>query len=147
MINFESLFVKAKGNPIEYNGGLIHMVDRLVVKNLQRLRFVFDSANSHWRQGIHISTDGGFEVNGRKFKKAVVFWNDTAPKTIEVIVETKKGECWIKNVWDVGDGVMESWHNGAAMMIEDIGGSKLYRCNDGDPDEDFDDLVFRVEFI
>ena len=48
----------------------------------------------------------------------------------------------IKNVWDFGDGVMHSWHNGAAMWKEELDdGSIRYWCNDGYPDDDLNDIV------
>ena len=52
----------------------------------------------------------------------------------------------VRNVWDTGDGVMQSWHSGAAMMVEQLSdGRRVYWCNDGVPDEDFDDVIFEVE--
>jgi hypothetical protein len=60
-------------------------------------------------------------------------------------IQTKKGECQVKNVWDTGDGVMDSWHNGGAMVVEEIASGRRYKCNDGRPDDDFNDIVFRIE--
>jgi hypothetical protein len=51
----------------------------------------------------------------------------------------------VKNVWDVGDGVIHSWHNGAAMIVEPLPNGRRYRCNDGLADDDFDDIVFHLE--
>src|SRR5262249_40623643 len=45
-----------------------------------------------------------------------------------------------------GNGVMQSWHNRAAMLIDVLPDKRLYRCNDGHPDDNFDDVVFRIEF-
>ena len=42
---------------------------------------------------------------------------------------------------------LESGHNGAAMIVEEIENGRRYRCNDGAPDEDFDDIVFTVQKI
>jgi len=30
------------------------------------------------------------------------------------------------------------------MIVEKIEGGRRYRCNDGFPDEDFDDIIFTV---
>src|SRR5215469_14688813 len=137
MPSFQRLFIESKGQPIIHNGQTIQMVDRLLVKNEQHLRLIFESIKAEWRQGVHLSTDGDFIVNDMTVKKAVVLWHDTAPKEVLIQVHTKKGECFVKNVWDSGNGTMDSWHNGAAMIVEDIVSGKRYRCNDGQPDDDF----------
>ena len=33
---------------------------------------------------------------------------------------------------------------GAAMFTENIDHGKRYYCNDGNPDEDFDDIIFTI---
>lgn len=104
--------------------------------------------NSDWRQGVNLRTDGSLEVNNRSIPKSVVFWTDSAPPDILMKVHTKKGEIQVRNVWDTGDGVMHSWHNGAAMIVDvdATSGARTYRCNDGRPDDDFDELTFVIEF-
>ena len=147
MPSFENLFLKSKGQPVIYNGQIIQMVDRLKVTDGQRLKLTFESMNADWRQGICLTTDIGFVVNNQTIKKATVVWFDTAPQEVFLKVHTKNGECQVKNVWDTGDGVMESWHNGAAMIVEEIVSGRRYKCNDGQADDDFDDIVFRLEPI
>lgn len=84
---------------------------------------------------------GGKTING-----PIVLWEDTARGQAEIRVLAPAGQLEVKNVWDIGDGVMHSWHNGAAMIVERLltGGCRYY-CNDGHPDEDFEDIVFRLE--
>jgi hypothetical protein len=147
MPSFEDLFLKSKGQPVEYNGQTIQMVDRVPVTDGQQIRVVFESTNSDWKQGVHIASDGSFEVNGQTVKKAVVLWKDTAPREVLLKVKSKKGECLVKNVWDIGDGVMHSWHNCAAMIVEKSGSVRRYKCNDGRADDDFDDLVFSLQLV
>jgi hypothetical protein len=145
MPSFEELFRKSKGQPVEYNGQTIQMVDRVPVADGQQLRVVFESTNSVWKQGVYLTTDGTFEVNSQVMPKAVVLWQDTAPREVVLRIKSSKGECSIKNVWDVGNGTMDSWHHGAAMIVENHESYRRYRCNDGQPDDDFDDIVFRLE--
>lgn len=147
MPSFEKLFFQSKGQPVVYAGKTIQMVDRIPVNDGQCLRVRFESVNSDWRQGVYLTVDGGFTVNGVFMKKAVVLWHDTAPKEVLLQVQTKNNNCQIKNVWDIGDGVMHSWHNGGAMIVEETNSGKRYHCNDGLPDEDFDDLIFCVEVV
>ena len=52
----------------------------------------------------------------------------------------------MRNVWNVGEGAAQSWHNGEAMHVDHlIEGHRTCRCNDGVPDEDFGDLVFELQ--
>ena len=147
MPSFEGLFLKSKGKPVEYNGQIIQMVDRLRIVDGQQLRIVFESVNSNWRQGVYLTTDATFEVNGQTIKKAMVLWQDTAPREVVLRIKSKKGVCLIKNVWDTGNGAMDSGHNGAAMIVEEQEGYRRYRCNDGRANDDFDDLVFCLERV
>ena len=103
--------------------------------------------NSDWRQGVNLTTDGSFEVNDQGIKNSIVLWHDTAPSEVYVKIHSRQGECLVKNVWDVGDGVVHSWHNGAAMIVEEFQNGRQYKCNDGRADEDFDDLVFSIELV
>ncbi len=144
MIVFEELFRKSNGQPVVYNGQMIHIFDRLRVKDGQVLKVTFESVRSEWRQGISLSTDGYFEVNNQQSKQ-VVLWQDTAPREVFLTVRTQKGECALMNVWDTGSGLIHKGHNGAAMIVEVLPYGRRYRCNDGFADDDFDDLVFRVE--
>lgn len=55
------------------------------------------------------------------------------------------GDLCIRNGWDTGDGVVRSGGGGAAMIVDEMSVRHRYRCNGGYPDDDFDDLVFRIE--
>lgn len=142
---FEARFRETKGQPIEFDGQMIQMFDRVPVRDGQAIRIVFESSAPDRRQGISLTVDGSVEVNGQVIKKGIVLWVDTAPPQITLTLNTRKGECLIKNVWDRGDGVMDSWHGGAAMMVEDIGSLRRYQCNDGRENTDFTDLIFTLE--
>jgi hypothetical protein len=147
MIVFEKLFRASKGLPVVYNGLNVQMSDKLPVADQKTLHVTFESTKSDWRQGIYLKTDGSFECNGQIIKKAVVLWYDTAPREVFLKIKTKNEICYIKNVWDTGNGLMDSGHNGAAIIVEDHGIYRRYKCNDGRPDDDFDDLIFNVRII
>ena len=147
MPSFQDLFAKTKGQPIAYKGHTVQMVDRLSVSDGQMLKVRFESVNSDWRQGVNLTTDGSFEVNDQGIKNSIVLWHDTAPSEVYVKIHSRQGDCLVKNVWDVGDGVVHSWHNGAAMIVEESQNGRQYKCNDGRADEDFDDLVFSIELV
>ncbi|MFN7845119.1 MAG: hypothetical protein ACK5N9_25635 [Pirellula sp.] len=147
MVVFEELFIKSKGRPVEFNGEMVRMLDEIPVGNDVSVRVEFKLANSEWRQGVSLTTEGSFEVGSQQIKRGIALWQDTAPRVVDVRVRSKSGTLQVKNIWDVGDGVVHSWHNGAAMIVDVDGETRRYRCNDGYADADFDDLVFSLTFI
>ena len=144
MPSFGELFTASKGKPIKYKGQDLSLVDILSVEQGERIRVVFESFGSDWRQGVMLRAPGPIEVAGESINGPVVLWQDTAPREVDLVV-SKKGELRVKNVWDRGNGVVDSGHNGAAIIVEELPNGRRYRCNDGHPDEDFDDIVFRLE--
>lgn len=147
MMNLEALFRKSKGSPISIDGKTICMVDRLSTSNTSRLRVSFQSSHSKWRQGLYISTQGEFTVNGQSIPKAIALWTDTAPKEVVLHIASMTGELLVKNVWDTGDGTMHSWHGDAGMIVERSGTSRRYLCSDGRGDAEFRNLIFTIEIL
>ena len=157
MPDFDKIFSTKKERPIKYKGNYLVRFDDIPFENGDSFLLTFEKTNSKWRQGIGLVIFGFFEINGRKYKDRIVLWEDTAPKETTVILWEekskryhskrlpKKGLLGIKNIWDTGDGVIESWYGGAAMIVEKIENGKRYWCNDGHPDENFDDIVFTIK--
>jgi len=144
MPDFQSMFMASKGEPVEYLGRTLHMVDEFPLTEAQCIEVSFEHASPDWRQGVHLSTTGTFEVNGQSIHNAALLWQDTAPARVELIVHSQSGVLVVKNVWDVGDGVTHSWHGGGAMRISVLGQQRRYECNDGRANDDFSDLVFSL---
>jgi hypothetical protein len=147
MPSFQEMFEKSAGKPILYNGKTLVMLDDFPTEGSKNLRLFFEACNAEWRQGVALRFEGKFKVNGQVIRRGVVLWQDTAPQTVELKVIGKSSTIEVKNVWDVGDGVIHSWHNGAAMIVEPVPNGRRYRCNDGLADDDFDDIVFRLERV
>ena len=147
MTCFQDLFTESKGQPINYCGRILHLADQFPTHGTKTLRLVFESTNGDWRQGVALDVDGSFVVNGRKIPRSIVLWEDTAPSVVEFEIPRPAQRVTVWNVWDSGNGATDAWHNGAAMIVEDIGNGRRYRCNDGMADEDFDDIVFRLERV
>ncbi|MEP6675850.1 MAG: hypothetical protein ABJA78_11865 [Ferruginibacter sp.] len=145
-MEFQSLFLKSEGKPIIYNGKEIIMVDRisLLTDNIA-VKVTFIATNSKWKQGIVLQTKGEFDVNAQQLPNRIVLWEDKAPKENFLTIRSKDKILNIYNVWKTEDGTIHYWHNGGAMNMETINEVRIYNCNDGFPDEDFDDLVFKVE--
>jgi hypothetical protein len=123
------------------------MFDDFPTEGAKRLRLIFDECNGEWRQGVALRLEGKFKINDQIIRSGIVLWHDTAPQTVELEVMGKPSTIEVKNVWDVGDGTIHSWHNGAAMIVESLPNGRRYRCNDGFADDDFNDIVFRLERV
>lgn len=145
MTVFEDLFFESRGKPVEYRGQTLVLSDDFPIPEERSFRCVFEEVNSDWRQGVLLEVNGEFLVAGHQVENALVLWQDTAPAVVEVQVSTSDDVIQVRNVWDTGDGVMHSWHNGAAMVVDPTPTGRRYHCNDGRPDDDLDDLVFRLE--
>jgi hypothetical protein len=143
MSEIDGLFAASNGEPVSYKGQTIRLVDKVAVGELG-MTVTFESARSRWRQGVHLEVeDGAFVFGAQKREKSIVLWEDTAPKNVSLAV-TKHTMCWVKNVWDAGGGGMDSWHNGAAMIVEDWHRGRRYRCNEGNGGDSFDSLIFSI---
>jgi len=69
-------------------------------------------------------------------------------KTKFVIKFEQVNSLWEQGIiWRLNNKPMQYGHNGAALYIEEIPNGKRYYCNDGSPDDDFDDLVFTIEKV
>jgi hypothetical protein len=150
MTSFQAMFVESKGKPIQYKGMTLVLMDRFPTEGAKAIRLVFEECKGKWRQGVSLICDGQFRINERLFegrKKGIGLWQDTAPPTIEIELVGPVQELEVHNVWDLGNGVVHYWHNGAAMIVEELSNGRRYRCNDGEADDDFDDLVFRLERV
>lgn len=147
MPSFDKYFRESKGQPIMYGNKKLYLMDRFPISGECHLRLTFESINSKWEQGVKVETDKWIKYGQEKSKKGFRFWKALAPPVIDFVALSKNGELLVWNIWDNGGGRVDSGFNGAAMIIEEIPNGRRYRCNDGEPDEDFDDLVFRIEKI
>ena len=144
-IVFEDYFNQSEGKPFYYNVREIKMSNKVTLcSNEVTLLIEFISTDSDWKQGIVLQTKGKLIVNGKSLANKIVLWEHTAPKQIELTVKTNDKTLFVYNVWDIGDGIIQYGHNGGALFIEQTNQTTIYHCNDGYPDDDFDDLVFKV---
>jgi hypothetical protein len=142
-IDFESRFAESNGKPFTIDDSTYCLLHRVYLSSPAILHLKFIQSRPPYRQGIHIEADNKLTIN-QITEESFLLWEDTAPQTVECLVPG--GEVRVWNVWDTGDGVTQSWHNGAAMIVDCESPAKLFfRCNDGQPNSDCDDLVFRCE--
>ena len=143
----EELFLESEDPKcIEYKGMQIYRLDLFPVKDKGRIKIIWESTNSKWRQAVQISADKKTVINGEK-GKIHVFWLGPTNKSFVIEYQTGTGFLEIENAWDVGDGTTLTGLGNGGMIIEELENGRRYRCNDGYPDDDFDDLIFRVERI
>ena len=156
MPSFEQMFQREVNGKIEvcrsvdFEGDQVFLWDELDVSGCPRLRFTFLGTASKWRQGVRLSTRRDGEcliVNEHRIDhpRSLVLWSDTAPEAVEIELIGRPESQVVVNVWDTGNGVTQTGHNGAAMKIRETPAGRRYDCNDGFPDSDFDDLVFQID--
>ena len=92
-------------------------------------------------------TKGVFLVEGPMIENDISLWEHTAPTSFELTVLSTNQVLVIWNIWEAEDGKVRGCSMGAAMLISESEKRRRYSCNDGYPDEDFDDLVFTLECL
>ncbi len=151
MPEFDSAFMKSKGQPIEYNGETLMRIDRLYVPKRFQVSVSLISTNSEWKQGVRIKTKGKMIAEYSKIEsKSFIIWEDFIiyEPTFRCSGTSQNNELLVWNAWDQGDGVIQAWLGGTAMKKEILSGNHFrYYCNDGHLDENFDDIVFDIEII
>src|SRR5262245_43520166 len=120
MPSFEELFLQSKGKPITYNGKVLYLADHFPTTDVAGFRLTFESTNGDWRQGVALDVDVSFMVRARTIPKSIVLWEDTAPTVVDFKISQGPQHMIVWNVWDSGNGVTDAWHNGAAMIVEEI---------------------------
>ncbi len=145
---FDTARTKESPEIVTYNGQTLVRADRFPVQDGEKLKIIFEHVGEDWaygwRQGICLDSDLPSKIEGFESTQFVL-WSDTAPPEVIYTARTKEGAIWAYNAWDTGDGTTEAWIGNSAMIIEELSNGRRYRCNDAYPDDDFDDLVFRVE--
>ena len=151
MVEFMELFLETKGDPIEYQGKTLLMVDDIKVEENFQAELELISVNSSLRQGICMDTKGELDSGCGETGERFVFWQELWTELNEGAIlikgESKNGILLIYNSWE-WEGCQESWVNNGAMIKETVGKNEyIYHCNDRDWDDDFDDLVFRLKIL
>jgi hypothetical protein len=176
MPEFESMFIRSKGQPIAWEGKTLFLHDYFPTEGAVRYRLTLESCDSNWRQGVMMAllhTDdrgrwqpgvakdvpGHFIINAQRVdgSKGAVIWQDEAPSEVGFEVVGAPATICVYNVWQsttrvaipgtTTGPVIDSGHNGAAMIVEELPNGRRYRCNDGKPNDDFNDIVFRLERV
>lgn len=154
---FDELFASTVGSePVVHNQKKLKRLDYISFEDEDQFSIKIESTNSDWKQGIVLDLFGYFEISGTQFPNKIVLWEQPSKKEILVRLfqnrSSKKppkslpqrGLLGVRNVWDNGVCKLNYWTGGAAMIAEPIENGMRYYCNDGAPDEDFDDIIFTI---
>jgi hypothetical protein len=117
--------------------------DILPIHDREKIKIVFESINSPWRQGVWLRTDNRLVINNVNCRQAVL-WEDAAPKVVICECFTKDGLLSIYNIWDDGNGYKSQSHT-SGMLVKELPQGRRYCCNDVGFDTNFDKLIFRIE--
>ena len=152
MPSFQEDFAESKGAPIIYNGMELIGMDRVPVEKKFSGTLKLISTNSEYKQAVCLRVNKGkMKVGEGELEKGKIFviWEEYLKDgliTFEGV--TKDLELLVYNAWEqilwTGQPFTARWMNGAAMIVEVNGNTRLYKCNDGHPDDNFDDIIFEV---
>jgi hypothetical protein len=152
MPNFEEFFIESRGKPISYNGMELFTIDRIPVNKKFSGTVRLISTNSEWKQAIRLTvTKGKLRINADREgeAKSVCLWEEYLQKgDCHFEGTTRDLELIVHNAWEqfawTDRPFTNFWKHGAAMIVEVDGSTRRYRCNDGHPDDNFDDIVFEI---
>ena len=155
--DFQSLFLAAAGEPVSYQGERIYLAHKIPVCQSGRLQVTIEATDSPYLQGVAIQEDViGIE---ERRKRTLVFEHYSVPPkqrhrernrlpySFEFEQKGTSGELLLYNVALREDGGCAYWTGGCALKVERLeNGFRLY-CNDFQRNDDFSDLVFRIECL
>lgn len=147
---FSDKFMETEGKSFEHKGRLVSLAGEIPVTDGERVFVKIESVGSPILQGLYVvgRPKGTVEHNGVRAEKGklMVFWADTMPAAgVEILMV--KG-CTSLRVWGTSDrDHKHKWgasQAGRAVIVETLEDGIRCYCNDCEPDDDFDDLVFSV---
>jgi len=145
MINFENEFRATKGKPFVVDGITYRMSYDLEPGDNANIKVHIIKFDSSPRQGIRFDSEFPMNINGKQ-SNAFSVWADKAPHDflIECVPNSKVS---IRNIWDNGDGVEQSWHAGGAMIVENKKNLIVCRTNSTLLNDFCNDLEVTFELI
>jgi hypothetical protein len=146
-------FVATKA-PIRYfQGKSVYLFDQVIIPSECRLIIRFESTESEWRQGVRLgdmttrATKMELTVNNQ-IASGILLWTDTCPPEVEIALKSPSQTLFLYNIWDTGDGRIQSQTSNAGMLIENQSeGVIRYYCNDGHTNETYSHLVFSLKML
>lgn len=168
MPSFESMFIRSRGQPIEHNGKQLVLADFFPLQHCRTLRLAIESSNGDsrqgvgmrflhrdktgkWKKGATASKPGEFIIGGESYsgKQGVRLWREQLSEPVVIGIMGTPEWLEVHNLWEsvcyTGVKYVDYGHYGAAMIVDHTPCGRRYRCNDWEPDDDFDDIIFSIE--
>ena len=146
MIDFESEFIKSQGQPFAIDGKEYYMCYSIHVPKETWIKIKFISAISAPRQGVRVDADKPLEWRNRKGNSINIWYPYKKEEHETTIFCPEETSINVRNIWDNGDGVVQSWHGGGAMIVEENNGNRLFCCNSTLTNDRCSDCIFRILF-
>jgi hypothetical protein len=150
MPSFEEDFIeaRAKGEPVKYKDWVLIRLDRIPVKKRFSGTLRVISTNSEWKQAVRLKVNGKLIINSQNGNNFITWADDIKDNALHFEGTSKDLELMVYNAWEQDASIEKpytnAWQHGAAMIVEVDGNTRRYRCNDGHPDDNFDDIIFEV---
>ena len=144
MIEFEKLFKESKGQPIVVGGREYRLLLSINSASRKFLHVKFCDSVERPLQGLRIDSETELKVNGRK-GQGFVFWRNSAPREFDIEC-SPNSTLDVRNVWDNGDGVEQSWHGGAAFWLEMTGETIRLHANSTLQNDKCEDMTVELSW-
>jgi len=95
-------------------------------------------------------SDCGLFIDDKFHRKGATIIYDPQNPECTLACLTREGMLWVWSVWDYrpqGVRAVLSQRMYSGMLVEELPTGFRYRCNEGRDDDDYDDLIFRIERI
>lgn len=144
--SIEDLFLDSPNQDrITYKGQEVVRFDRFPLLGAGKIRVVCERADSDWSQAVMLESESPMEIDGDSGHSHAL-WAEGMPSEVIVTCDPREESVSVYNAWEPGiPGELELGLGSGGMIIEEIPGGRRYRCNDGEEDDDFEDLIFTIE--
>lgn len=145
---FSSQFQKNKGEPISFDGIEVRPIfTKKLEKSICSMVIHRIKAKKEPVQGVRMKViKGKINVNGVSYPE-MIFWADTSPETVNIIITSKDGcELKVWNVWRA-DGLIQAWVGNSGLSVESHNNKIKLLCSDGTGEPNFSDLIIDMEIF
>lgn len=121
------------------------LIEFIPASSGDKFDLTFEQAQSDWRQGVWLGSDGTIEIAGST-AESMRIWTDSAPSTVRIKIGEASAGLFLYNIWDRGNGPQSQAHT-SGMVVDEIENGWRYSCQSIGLDPLFEDICFRVERV
>lgn len=147
-MNLSERFAAAHGKAVEVRGRMAVQMARIPCRNGDAFRIRLSNPLGRLGQGVSLSLrEGHMTVNDRD-SRDVVLWTQTAPESVDVVVNSLTNgtdELLVWNCWRGPQDQTMAWLGNAGMVVTDQNDKRwVLECSDGSGEPNFDDLIVEI---